>query len=198
MLFWVAVIAGAGFSYMGLKKGFFPMWAIFFNILISVYLCVMLLPVIASTVPDSGGQTYYYSCAACMLIVGVLVFVVLQMIASNYFSGGFEVTFPKLFNSIGAAVLGFMSGYLVCCMLIVIVSLMPFSNYSLVEDVLSPTNLPDAVEKPMVSVCDFIGRVSIQVYPKVAAETIEEFISDRDRRLRNRNVPEETEGYREF
>ncbi len=197
LLFWVAVIAGAGFSYMGLKKGFLSMWAICFNLLISVYLCVMLLGVIAAAVPDSGGESYYYSCALCMLIVCGLVFGVLQLIASNYFSGGFQITFPKLFDSIGAAVLGFISGYLVCCVLIFIVSLMPFSNYSFVSGVLSPKNLPASVSKPVVSVCDFIGRASIQRDAEVAHGTLEDFIRDRESRLRDNysRTPEEPDGY---
>jgi hypothetical protein len=122
----------------------------------------------------------------------------MQTIASNYFSGGFQVTFPKLFDNIGAAVLGFMSGYLVCCTLILIVSIMPLSNYSFLEGTLSPNNLPDSVSKPVVGACDFIGRISIQTYPERAGAKLKEFIDERERALRNdyNYTPHEpTDGY---
>jgi len=102
MLFWLAVIGGAAVSYAALKKGFFPIWAVCFNTLVSVYLGVMLLPIIAAVIPNSGTAAYFYSCSLCMLAVAVIAFVFLQTIASNYFSGGFAVTFPVVFNNIVA------------------------------------------------------------------------------------------------
>lgn len=194
MLFWVAVIAGAGFAYMGLKKGFFPMWAISFNILISVYLSVMLLPVIATIIPDNGGQAYFYNCALSLLIIGILVFVVLQTIASNYFSGGFQLSFPVIFNNIGAAILGFISGYLLCCTVLVIISIMPFTSQSpIANKILGPKNLPAAVTKPVIGACNFVGRASLQVWPDVAQGAIDDFLVKRDARLGQKPQKDESE-----
>ena len=194
MLFWVAVLAGGGFAYLGIKKGFFPMWAITFNILVSVYLSVMLLPVIEAIIPDNGGQAYFYNCALSLLIIGILVFVVLQTIASNYFSGGFQVSFPVIFNNIVAAILGFISGYLICCTVLVIISIMPFtSQSSIANKILGPQNLPAAVTKPVIGACDFIGVASMQVWPDVAQDAVDDFLVQREARLKQKPRNEEPE-----
>ena len=184
MLFWLAIIAGAGFAYLGFKKGFFPMWAISFNILVSAYLSVMLLPVIAAIIPDNGGLAYFYNCALSLLIIGMLVFVVLQTIASSYFSAGFQVTFPAIFDSIVASILGFFSGYLLCCTVLVIVSIMPFTNEPAANRILGPKNLPPVVTKTVTGACDFVGVISMQVWPDKAQGAIDDFLVQREARLK--------------
>ena len=194
MLFWVAVIAGAGFAYLGFKKGFFPMWAISFNILVSAYLSVMLLPVIAAIIPDNGGLAYFYNCALSLLIIGMLVFVVLQTIASSYFSAGFQVTFPAIFDSIVAPILGFISGYLLCCTVLVIVSLMPFTNEPVANGILGPKNLSPAVTKSVTGACDFVGKASLQVWTEnVAQGVLDDFLVKREARLKPKPQNEKLE-----
>ncbi len=195
MLFWLAVIGGAAVSYVALKKGFFPIWAIFFNTLVSVYLGVMLLPIIAAVIPNSGTAAYFYSCSLCMLAVAVIAFVFLQTIASNYFSGGFAVTFPVIFNNIVAATLGFITGYVATCFVLLVVSIMPFSAHDFVRGTLDADNLAPAVKVPVTATCDFIAKASMQIYPDVADGIIKNFAQQRRYFLADAEKPESPEEY---
>ncbi len=195
MLFWVAVIGGVAVSYAALKKGFFPVWAVFFNTLISVYLGVMLLPVIAAVIPNSGTAAYFYSCSLCMLAVAVIAFVFLQVIASNYFSGGFAVTFPVIFNNIAAATLGFITGYVATCFVLLVISIMPFSAHNSVRGTLDTDHLAPAVKAPVTATCNFIAKASMQIYPDVADGIIKDFARQRRDFLDSAEKPESPEEY---
>ena len=193
MLFWVAVIGGVAVSYAALKKGFFPIWAVFFNTLISVYLGVMLLPIIAAVIPNSGTPAYFYSCSLCMLAVAVIAFVFLQVIASNYFSGGFTVSFPVIFNNIVAATLGFITGYVATSFILLVVSIMPFSAHDFVRGTLDADNLAPAVKVPVTATCDFIAKASMQIYPNVADGIIKDFAQQRRNFLGSAEKPKSPE-----
>ncbi len=190
MLFWLAVIGGAAVSYVALKKGFFPIWAVLFNTLVSVYLGVMLLPVIAAVIPNSGTAAYFYSCSLCMLAVAVIAFVFLQTIASNYFSGGFAVTFPVIFNNIVAATLGFITGYVATCFVLLVVGIMPITAHPFVSGTLDADHLAPAVKVPVTATCGFIARASMQIYPNVADGIIKDFAQQRRDFLDNAEKPE--------
>ena len=182
-------------AYVGLKKGFFPIWAIFFNTLISVYLGVMLLPLIAAVIPNSGTSAYFYSCSLCMLAVAVIALVFLQVIASNYFSGGFAVSFPVIFNNIAAAALGFITGYAATCFVLLVVGIMPFSAHRYVCATLDADHLAPAVKVPVTATCDFIARASMQIYPDVADGIIQNFAQQRRDFLGDTKKTESPEEY---
>ncbi len=190
MLFWVAIIGGVAVSYAALKKGFFPIWAVFFNTLISVYLGVMLLPIIAAVIPNGGTAAYFYSCSLCMLAVAVIAFVFLQVIASNYFSGGFAVSFPVIFNNIVAATLGFITGYVATCFILLVVGIMPFSAHSYVRGTLDADSLAPAVKAPVTATCNFIAKASMQIYPDIADGIIKDFAQQRRDFLDSAEKPE--------
>ena len=195
MLFWVAVIGGVAVSYVALKKGFFPIWAVFFNTLISVYLGVMLLPIIAAVIPNSGTPAYFYSCSLCMLAVAVIAFVFLQTIASNYFSGGFAVSFPVIFDKIAAAALGFITGYVATCFVLLVIGIMPFSAHRYVRGTLDADHLAPAVKVPVTATCKFIAKASMQIYPDAADGIIKNFFQQRRDFLDDAEKPESPEEY---
>ena len=195
MLFWLAVIGGVAVSYVALKKGFFPIWAVFFNTLISVYLGVMLLPLIAAVIPNGGTAGYFYSCSLCMLAVAVIAFVFLQVIASNYFSGGFAVSFPVIFDKIAAAALGFITGYVATCFVLLVVGIMPISAHRYVRGTLDADHLASAVKAPVTATCKFIAKASMQIYPDVAEGIIKNFTKQRKDFLGNAEKPESPEEY---
>ena len=195
MLFWVAVIGGVAVSYVALKKGFFSIWAVFFNTLISVYLGVMLLGMIAAVIPNGGTTAYYYSCSLCMLAVAVIAFVFLQVIASNYFSGGFAVSFPVIFNNIVAATLGFITGYVATCFVLLVIGIMPFSAHRYVRGTLDADHLAPAVKVPVTATCKFIAKASMQIYPDAADGIIKNFFQQRRYFLDDAEKPESPEEY---
>jgi hypothetical protein len=179
MLFWLAVIAGLGLAYVGLKKGFLPMWAACFNVTVSIYLGVMLLPVVAVAIPGAGAESWFYSCAACMLLIPVLTFAVLQPIASTWFSGGYAITFPKVFNTVVAAVLGFVCGYVATSFILLVISFTPITAHSYVKGILDERTLAPAIRGAVTTSCNIIGAASVQIYPRKAIDVLADFSARR-------------------
>ena len=195
MLFWVAVIGGVAVAYVALKKGFFPIWAVFFNTLISVYLGVMLLGVIAAVIPNSRTLGYFYSCSMCMLAVAAIVFALLQVIASNYFSSGFAVSFPVIFDKIAAVTLGFITGYVATCFVLLVIGIMPFTAHRYVRGTLDADHLAPAVKVTVTATCTFIAKASMQIYPDAADDIIQDFAKQRGNFLGDAEKPEPPEEY---
>jgi hypothetical protein len=111
MTFWLGIIVGALFAWIGFKIGFYQSWALLFNILISVYAAIFLGPELSELVPGAGGTAY--SSVLGLIAVGLGVFAILYCTSYTFLTGQFSVTFPKLLDSLGSLLLGFLAGYLV-------------------------------------------------------------------------------------
>jgi len=162
MILSLAVVVGVAFAVIGVRKGFFGMWLVLFNILISIYLGVMLSPTLVAFRPDMEQQRYYLS--AFTATTSFMLFVVLQTIVSGFFSDLTECFCPKLFDTVGAAILGFLGGFCVFSFVFFIVCIMPFSKTPLVKGVFGDgVSTPTGV-KGVVKACDFVSAVSLQPY----------------------------------
>ncbi|MBA7485891.1 hypothetical protein ES707_21443 [subsurface metagenome] len=75
MILLLAVVVGVVFAVIGVRKGFFPMWLVLFNILISIYVGVMLSPTLVAIRPDMEQEPYYL--AAFIAVTSVMIFIVL-------------------------------------------------------------------------------------------------------------------------
>ena len=180
IVFWAAIAGGAVVAYAGLKKGFLPIWAACFNVLVSIYLGVMLLPVMAAVIPDRGTQEWFYMCAASMLVIALLVFSLLQTVASAYFSGGYAISFPKIMDWAIAPALGFVCGYVALSFVLLVTGLMPFSSHRHVRGILDERALPPAVRNAVTGACNVIGAASVQIYPRKAKDVLEDFAKQRN------------------
>jgi hypothetical protein len=166
MLFWFAILFGALGAYLAGRKSFYANWTILFNILISIYTSVMLAPVLLAFLSDDT-PGIGYNCAAFILIVSVLVFVILQVIARYaLLAGEVEVDFPKLIEMIGARVVGFFSGFCVATLIIFVMAIMimPYSYRPWMSFIRSSKEPVTAVTGPMTTACNFINSASLQRY----------------------------------
>ena len=109
MIALISIIIGSLFAYMGVKKTFFPVWSTFFNVIVSIYLGVMLAPLITSCLPVEAAA---YK-ALYLLGVSLLVFAFAQILAVVFLTSDFSVSFPIFLNKIGAGVLGFATGFII-------------------------------------------------------------------------------------
>ncbi|MHC4395453.1 MAG: hypothetical protein ACYS1A_07330 [Planctomycetota bacterium] len=165
-MFWFAVLVGVLLAVVGIKAGFYSMWAVVFNILISIYLGVMLCPTIIGLVPDIGDSRYHHG--GCVGGVAVVVFAIFQTITVNFLTGAETVKkdeepicFPKMFNIIGAGLLGFLSGYIVCGFVLFVLLIMPISKEPIVKDFCEQSGF---AAQSVKNVCGFVGSVSLQTY----------------------------------
>ena len=174
MMIIVAIAVALLFAVIGVRLGFYRVWALLFNILVSIYLAVMLAPVIPGLIPNVKDLHYRYP--AFVIAAAIIIFAALQVI-TVYIIGTFEGSYHRKFDLASSAVLGFISGYLLTAFVFFVICLIPFTKTNLVSwrDKLTPH-----ASKPVISACDFIGNLSIHVCDDVACGVVDKLIDARD------------------
>jgi hypothetical protein len=134
-IFIAAVSMGIIFAVFGCRRGFYVIWAVLFNLVISIYLSVMFSPTVAAFLPGLFGEgvaqtegRFWYAYAGLAAAVAVVSFVVLQIIAMTYFTGTFQITLPRWTENIGAAFTGFATGYILWGFICFLILIMPVSE----------------------------------------------------------------------
>ena len=157
MIFWAGILVAACFAYFTSKIGFHQTWAMVFNIVISIYVAILLTPVIADAIPAATDTAYGYALILAAITIGLLV--TLQGI-TYALTGQFSVTFPKVFNSVGSGILGFLAGFLVWSFIVVAVSTTPISASNIGQTI----GLGKKTEQTHVSYitwwCDLVDAVA--------------------------------------
>jgi hypothetical protein len=162
MIFWFGIVAGVIFAVIGIRKSFFPMWVILFNILISIYLSIMVSPLIVEIRPDLEQLRYYF--AACVAVIAIMIFVILQVITASFLAEISESLCPRFFDNIGAGILGFLSGYVVFSFVFLVICIMPFSKRSFMKGLCGDGVSMPSGAKPVVKACDFVSSASMEIY----------------------------------
>jgi hypothetical protein len=132
MVFWIGILAGGLFAWIAVKIGFYETWAMLFNILVSIYVAAFLTPVILEVVPAAGETSF--GKALTLLVTATGLFSILYGISYAFLTGQFKVSFPKIFDMVGAGCLGFLGGFLVWSFVALLVSVSPISRNSLAQD----------------------------------------------------------------
>lgn len=173
MIFWLLVLFGGVGAFLAFRSGnFYKMWAILFNIIIAIYLSIMVSPFIITMIPsDIAGLDYQI--AACVLGIAILIFGILQTIAVVFLTGDCEIKFPKLFDSIGSSIFGFLCGWFAVSFIVLVFCIMPF---------MKSENRPDKpgqlAVKSVVTASNFISSISIQRYNGQAQKIIDKLTSE--------------------
>ena len=191
MIFWFAVVAGVIFAVIGIRKSFFPMWAMLFNILVSIYLSIMLSPLIVQIRPDMDQLRYYL--AACVAVIAVMAFIILQVIKTSFLAQISESLCPRFFDNVGAAILGFLSGYVVFSFVFLAVCIMPFSEPSFMKGILGDGVSTPSGAKPVVKACNFVAKASMQCYSDTAVEVVDWLTAPDEESTYNPLIKEETD-----
>jgi hypothetical protein len=145
MVFWAGILAGGIFAWFAVKIGFYEMWALLFNIVISIYVTVFLTPVIVNIIPAASETSCGNALTMATAVIGI--FLIMQGITYVFFTSQFSVSFPRIFDTLGAGVLGFLAGLLVWGFAALLFSLTPFSQNPFVKDIgfgcrIKQTNVP--------------------------------------------------------
>lgn len=168
MVFWLAILAGALFAWIATRLGFFETWAAMFNIIISVYVAVFLAPVIIDDVPAAGETAWGIVLTLAAIAIGA--FLILHGTTYAFITGRANVSFPKIFDTVLAGVLGFLAGFLVLSFVTLLVRVAPISQARLVDG----TGLGRASQQANISYicwwCDLVNTVASDRDNKVASE----------------------------
>lgn len=179
MVFWIAIIAGLAGAFFGIKKqSFYAIWAILFNLMVSIYLSVMVARPIASLLGSDIVGCDYYLAISVLLVAGVF-FAVLQIIAVTFFTS-YGLQFSETFDKTGSAVLGFIIGFLTCSYIFFLICVMPVSKKNFMGWLNGPEGVPKRTAiTPVVKTCNLIAKVSLQRYDefKDADSLVKELIA---------------------
>lgn len=182
-----SIIIGVVFGIVAARKGLYSTWALLVNICVSIYLAVFLTPTVLYNIGSLADAPY--ALPACLAIIAVAVFAILQSIAVIFFTGQFHFSFPKILNILGAGLLGFVSGFVVCGFLGFVILTMPV----LQQDSAFAGQLTEAAELSVVKVCNCINFLSRQTGRYRAKDVIEWCVGDEPAERRDSEPEDETE-----
>jgi hypothetical protein len=154
MVFWFGILVGGLVAWFTVTIGFYETWAMLFNFVVSVYVAVFVGPMIIELFPVAGDTAY--GAILAVVSVAVAVFLILESISYSFITGQLGVSFPRLFNTLGAAVLGFLCGVLLWSFVAILIYMSPISQNSAVKAVGFDAK---ARETTVSCLCRFCGIV---------------------------------------
>jgi len=178
MVLWLMILVGVLVAYLGYRKGFFVMFANLFNLMFAIFIAVLSTPKLMSFSAEYERSGYY--AAASVFLLFVLVFGVLEFFACFYFLRDTEGFFPKLFDKIGAVIFGFLSGYILCCLVAFSFCVMPCSSSHHVEKFCARETLEKLSVPAVRRVCNFLAWYSLHCFEGNSEKAIEHLMTLRD------------------
>ncbi|MHC4913130.1 MAG: CvpA family protein [Planctomycetota bacterium] len=178
MVFWLGILVGAVFAWFVLRIGFYGMWAMLFNIVISVYLAIYLQPVMVN-VPGLGDTSY--TNALAMMGTAIAVFLILHGISYTFLTGQLVPTFPKVLNTVGTGFLGFLAGFLVWSLVALMVHVTPISQNAFIKSIGFGKSQPTSVSY-ISRWCGLVNALSLQDKQYSAENTIGQLLTSVEER----------------
>ncbi len=180
MLLWLVIIISLLCAWIGSKKGFYVMFATLFNLMFAVFMSVFLTRWLMHY--SSGYEASAYYAAITLLLVFVLLFGVLEAFACLYILRSKEDYFPKLFDKAGSVVLGFLCGYVICALLILILCVMPCSIHGKVDWLCTRDKMREISVPGIRKVCNFLGWYSLHCFDGDSEREIDYLLTLEDRK----------------
>ena len=184
MVFWLGILTGGIFVWFAIKIGFYEIWAMLFNIVISIYVAIFLTPVLLDIVPGSGDIP---CCNAFSLaVLGGGTFLILYGITYVFLTGQFKVAFPKLFEILFTGILGFLVGFLVLSFAALVITITPISQNRFVRQIGFNRESQQANISYMCLWCDLINSVVSSDTKVTSKEAVEYLLSSAQPQTENK------------
>jgi hypothetical protein len=156
MAFWFGILVAGLFVWYAVGIGFYEMWVMLFNIVISIYLAVFLRPIIVN-IPAVGDTPY--SNALAMIAIALASFSVLHGISYTFITSQFKVSFPRIFDTLGTGFLGFLAGFLVWNFVSFLIFITPISQDTFVRGIGFNKQFQQSNVSVICRWCDLVNRV---------------------------------------
>ena len=177
MVFWLGILTGGLFIWYAIKIGFYEMLAMFFNIVISIYVAIFLSPIILNIVPEAGDIPC--SNALALAVLGTGTFFILYGITYVFLTGQFKISFPKSFDILFAGVLGFLAGFLVLSFAALVITVTPISQNRFVKQVGFNKQSQQANLSYMCLWCDMVNAIVSSPDTKITSkQAVEHLLGD--------------------
>lgn len=171
MMFWILLLVSGVFAWVGVRKGFYMMFTMLFCLMFAVYIGVLATPRIVHLSEGMERDAYY--AAACLFGMTLLVFILLWMVAFFYFLRDRDEYFPKMIERIGGGAFGFLFGYILTSLVMVLIYIMPFSR----NESLPAFFRRDAVIRfsvpAVIKTCNFIAEYSLECFDGDSEKAVE-------------------------
>ena len=191
MVFWLSILAGGIFAWFAIKIGFYEILAMFFNIVISIYVAIFLTPVLLDVTPGAGDIP---CCQAFALsVLGGGTFLILYGITYIFLTGQFKVAFPKLFEILFTGVLGFLTGFLVLSFAALVITVTPISQNRFVKQVGFTRESQLTNISYMCLWCDLVNTV-VSSDTKISSKEAVDYLLSSAQSKAEGNVLEQTTG----
>lgn len=158
MIFWIAILVGALFAWLGVRVGFYETWGLLFGSIISIYVAIFLAPQVAAFAADSG-KASAYSTALGLIVLAGGCFAILYGLSYVFLTGQFKVAFPETFDILLAGGLGFLTGFLILSFVALVVMTTPLGQHEAVESLGLDLEAEGANIGWMAWCCDLIHSV---------------------------------------
>ena len=154
MVFWLAVVAGALFVAIAVEWGFFTSWIMFLHLILAIYLAIFLTPSLADAVPAIAATSWGYALA--MIAIAAATIAIGYGICNVGLGGEMGIEFPVAFDTLGAGLVGFMTGFLLASFLTFTLCLTPFSQASFCKKYGFDVNSQEANLAYVCRCCDIL------------------------------------------
>lgn len=162
MIFWLFILVGGLCSWLGVSKGFYAMFATLFCLMFAVYIGVLAAPKIMAMSEGLEKDPGY--AAGCVFGMTLLIFGLLWSVARFYFLRDTDDYFPKLFDRIGGGTLGFLFGYLLVGVAVLLICIMPFSQGDSLPAFLGRESMMRFAVPAVVRACNFVAFYSLECF----------------------------------
>jgi len=158
MVFWIAILAGALFTWLAVRIGFYETWILLFNVAVSIYLAIFLAPMVARSVPMPGGAAW--CTALSMLVLAGGCFAILHGLSYVFLTGQFNIPFPNLLDVVFSGLLGFLAGFLILSFAALTMATTPLTEHKVVRTLGLGRQGQQANIAGLATCCDLIHFVA--------------------------------------
>lgn len=173
----IIITAGLVFAFLGYRKTWYPSWALLFNVLVSIYTSIMITPQLVDKFLVIRNCLGNFSYSAGILIIAAIIFAVMHLLTFRFFTAVYCVSFPKILNSAGTAVLGFLTGSAIAGFLLFLITITPLSGNSAVKFLTQAGSAPDRTNTVVLTTCNFVHDISLQPDPEGVNKQLEKILT---------------------
>ncbi len=138
MVLFLTILAAVATGIYAVRIGFYEAWALFFNVMVSIYLAIFLYPSIEAKIITSPNS---FNSAMTLVILAVAIFGILHGITYVFITSKFKIETPKLIDTVASGVIGFITGWLALNFLIMLIYISPIGiNLLKVKDEIKTVN----------------------------------------------------------
>ncbi len=186
MVFWMGILAGGFFTWLAIKIGFYEIWVMLFNIVISIYIAIYLRPVIINVVPAACDTSYGNALVLAATAIGT--FLILFGISFIFLTGEYKISFPKVFDILFAGFLGFLCGFLVLSFVALIITVTPVSQNRFIRETGFNRQSQQANIAYICWWCDLVNSIVSSPEKKITSQQAIDQLFNNSQQM----VPEET------